>query len=107
MNDQDYIRAAVELVSDDWFVKNWNYDITDTDIDQYDLDALVAQLVRQVDATPISDKRPFHRHSVIERPLSTIIYSKDGYENGIGTSEPNSRTMNTLKAVVDSKVLEK
>ena len=57
MTDQDYIKAAVELADGAWFMQDNRTVQTPfmqvlllDDLMQWDLDALAAQLVRQVDA---------------------------------------------------------
>ena len=114
MNDQDYIRRAVEL-ADGW---SWSTIYDDhvcilnegnpygwhTRADQIIKDALAAQLVRQVCVMPEYD----------------VIISKDGTEvfsgghvkgieydiKTIAMARGNDITMNTIKAIVDSGVLE-
>ena len=81
MNDQEYIRKAVELTDDIW---PWDFHKKESvlEFSGYDLDALAAQLVRQA-----------YTHCV--RPIELagpIIY--DLYD-----------PMNTIKVIVDSKVL--
>ena len=101
MNDQDYIRKAVEL-ADGWSISQKDIlttahhgyfgNIEDIEI----LDALAAQLVRQVDA--LDD--PW----VTEYPRKSIIYS-DSLCQHIAEVKGPDRTMNTIKAIVDSGVL--
>ena len=95
MNDQDYIRKAVELVPDEW---PWDFFKADPDqtMDQPLKDALAAQLVRQVDALPFEDFHAFH----LERQRTYCNNDK-----GRGESIGPDRTMNTIKAIVDSGVL--
>jgi len=115
MNDQDYIRKAVELAD------GWDYSIEDEgteyefiylemadgtywaiDEEHIDLrslprifkDALAAQLVRQVDA--LDDLIPLAIHSyesMITKPDSYTLVCDEG------------RTMNTIRVIVDSEVL--
>ena len=99
MTDQDYIRKAVEL-ADGW-------DSADEQVDcplgcafrfplqVVVLDAIASQLVRQVDATDYWVEATSHFVDV----------------RGIGISrkwrhESDDRTMNTIKAIVDSEVLK-
>ena len=103
MNDQDYIKKAVEL-ADGWY---WGVNdlvdpppelrpigpVNDT-LPQIYLDALAAQLVRQVDATDYEIR--------MQLCAATIFYAGDEFWQLGG----KGRTMNTIKAIVDSKVLE-
>ena len=91
MNEQDYIKAAVEL-ADGWTYHDGDCSHEETErwfigckLPQVWLDALAAQLVRQVDAI---DGEKIHN---------------DFIQIGVG---PKDRTMNTIKAIVDSKVLK-
>lgn len=114
MNDQDYIRKGVEL-ADGFEIKNptkleiecwgeqdilWVEDYGSCPINlipQLVFDALAAQLVRQVDATGSHWVRPL--------PDSTTIFhshSNDAVQAVCGLG----RTMNAIKVIVDSKVLE-
>ncbi len=106
MNDQDYIRKAVELAGR-WFITKELRNSVDSGIRCMDVDypwfisaddlrgrpsgpgvdALAAQLVRQVD----------------ERPNAP----GGGAWADCFCFFPPDRTMNTIKAIVDSKVLEK
>lgn len=105
MNDQDYIKVAVEL-ADGWalqrnergvqyvlgphfsMIMHFNHPI------DWVLDALAAQLVRQVDN---------QIGSWIEvSPTLTRAYGNHGDHK----TEGPDRTMNTIKAIVDSRVLK-
>ena len=91
MNDQDYIRKAVELAD------GWSIDI----LSRYGLDvgkdALAAQLVRQVEKT--------HYITVYGTQVDICSRPPDDFEwDYIG--KKGERTLNTIKAIVDSKVLE-
>lgn len=108
MTDKEYIRKAVEL-ADDFLFKpyhdngfrfllpnepdgHYNELIRGFDnLPQWYLDALAAQLVRQVDALAPKAQRPFISWE------STSI-------SGLGMIGPD-RTMNTIKAIIDSGVL--
>ena len=107
MDDQDYIRKAVELAD------GWQYDeightgiykifLPDTmniwvSFDyQPALDALAAQLVRQVDVLS-------NYAGVKICPRITEIFSVAG-ESHMPSTGPD-RTMDTIKAIVDSAVL--
>ena len=101
----DYIRKAVEL-ADGWHLNgtvfgtpNDGPDLDDIkNITQQDLDALAAQLVRQVDA--------IERWIVDAECDGTDIL--DDYDRGSLKAQAlgPDRTMNTIKAIVDSGVLE-
>ena len=102
MNDKDYIRKAVEL-ADEWvtydttflggcYFAQHSYD----KVPQPVLDALAAQLVRQVDALPAES-------GVDVFPQQSIIYEASGNEAFVYVGD--DRTMNTIKAIVDSGVL--
>ena len=111
MNDQDYIKTGAEL-ADGW---TWThtgdgktlstikaphgfrfYRVNDG-FSQVGLDALAAQLVRQVD----------EHHEVFAKRTKTHVCSAlvDG-GNSLAMQRGPDRTMNTIKAVVDSGVLE-
>ena len=97
MKHQDYIRKAVEL-ADGFHVDSSGCHRTPRDNcveHQVYMDALAAQLVRQVDALdePMA--------VIIERNYTTLM---DGGNTQVVGNE--GRTMNTIKAIVDSKVLE-
>jgi hypothetical protein len=100
MNDQDYIKAAVEL-ADGWDMVGPQIigegAITLTRTNQMILDALAAHLVRQVDAT----------HYLFEsrNDGEAIVCNCDGSGKITKASEPYDRTRNTIKAIVDSGVL--
>ena len=107
MNDQDYIRAGIELAD------GWEYDddihnkvwvrpdhyvyANNDDSQQIYLDALAAQLVRQVDALDNIDI-DCHKERTYLREWSGL--HRDEVE-AIGSD----RTMNAIKVVVDSEVL--
>lgn len=105
MNDQDYIKRGVEL-ADGWAIHGKSLampcdahrDLWDlTDLDPCHLDALAAQLVRQVDATGRYRVETDQDYSLVHENMKpdndVIVFSKD-------------RTMNTIKAIVDSGVVE-
>ena len=108
MTDDDYIRKGIEfargwdltenqltLPSGHYFAVNCSADFRD-----WMLDALAAQLVRQVDAT-----RTFY---VEQLPWDTCVNKENGEAlSAYGDPENSERTMNTIKAIVDSGVLEK
>ena len=106
----NYIRKAVEL-ADGWRYHhdtfwgplhiNWNEgDELPDELKTLMFDALAAQLVRQLDAS--------NSCSLFVHPP---VYNSPGYARilGIGElsvrQEGNDRTMNTIKAIVDSEVL--
>ena len=103
MNDNDYIRKAVEL-ADGWSIShNIVYPPTQHlamsihHTSTWILDALAAQLVRQVDATGEQYVASTHSYVAVRgrgRCRSHIEY------------DDNDRTMNTIKAIVDSGVLK-
>ena len=111
MTDEEYIKAGVEL-ADGWhlnaladadFYHQWGdsqYDFISSplsDPDQYLLDALAAQLVRQTDAIKRYTINAFGGASVHSNPSSV---------EGIVNRRGPDRTMNTIKAIVDSGALE-
>ena len=100
------IRKAVEL-ADGWHMRgdNWFYYERQNgafpieNLPKQAIDALAAQLVRQVDALPVGETEVWVRRSIswIEHEDSdTPIKRCDGLD----------RTMNTLRAIIESKVLE-
>lgn len=97
MNDTDYIRKAVELV--DIERHPWDYykmkDI-DPPHEQFMVDALAAQLVRQVDATG---------DMWLEIASNGAVRAWNDCSE-ICLSFADDRTMNTIKAIVDSGVLD-
>lgn len=109
MNDNDYIRKGVELAAKSG-IAHWQElnqflhqfpleEAHDNEQNrQCELDALAAQLVRQVDATSKSvwpELIVYHNVTKIHDG-SVMKWVVDG----------SNRTMNTIKAIVDSKVLE-
>jgi len=111
----NYIKAAVELADgfgyDDCKIHDWDYvRLPDDSTAMHDLggpwfrttyhpalDALAAQLVRQVDA--------LDRFSIIIYEEETLIGDVMRIENIARGYSPDDRTMNTIKAIVDSGVL--
>jgi len=109
MTDEEYIRKAAELVG-------WGYTrpmhSADTPYlfipsgptigkrtDQHTLDALAAELVRQVDA--------LETHRVESHAASVMVYETHYPVNhAIAVRHGPDRPMNAIKAIVDSKVLE-
>lgn len=114
MTDNGYIRKAAELADgwefdDDihgkvWIRPNYYTYANNDDSQQVYVDALAAQLVRQVDPNhhvDISWMTCEVRDGETSNRLAYIEYR--------GTTPPYEgcdRTMNTIKAIVDSKVLE-
>ncbi len=105
MNDRDYIRKAVEL-ADGWEVGTKGVTLPNgrsrlfddpllgaMSLEQYWLDALAAQLVRQVDAAGWC--------FVITQEISEILAGEKTHFH-----EGPDRTLNTIKAIVDSGVLD-
>ena len=104
MNDQDYIRKAVELANGwgnlpgHWFSSPRDAQRAHHEIEQWELDALASQLVRQVDA--------LDNYNAYQEPKTTHIWEElsDG-ECECWSVDGDDRTMNTIKAIVDSGVL--
>ncbi len=101
MNDREYIRKAVELADGfqltgdgkHFSLPHGNYLPAIKNCPQQYLDALAAQLVRQVDATNYEVR--------MQACATTIFYGgKEFWQLG-----GKGRTMNTIKAIVDSGVL--
>jgi len=86
-DNQPLIYLIDEIESDEMSFMSWSYP-------QWMLDALAAQLVRQVDA--INEFT-----CVCAQEKLTFVYG-----TGYWKAEGPDRTMNTLKAIVESKVLE-
>ncbi len=129
MTDQDYIRKAVEL-ADGWEIDNqedgdaeydylsqagnmeWHFNedpMWVNDIPEIFIDALAAQLVRQVDSVAGYDLVSYTERAEIESDLQR---SPDGKTicrswRVVAQSINQGRTMNTLKAIIDSGVLNK
>lgn len=94
MNDQEYIRKGVELADDVWPWDFWKTGVQDiSEMSGLEIDALAAQLVRQVDASSPSSVAIYHG--------STQVFADSGFTRRKG----DDRTMNTIKAIVDSGVL--
>ncbi len=97
MNDQDYILKAVELADgwrywgNDYFVVKGVFIHAPTWVIK---DALAAQLVRQVDNLGTVDIQIFGRGTEI---------NQSGHESTVRIA--SDRTMNTIRAIVDSEVL--
>ncbi len=109
MTDNDYIRKAVELA--DGFMLNGNLiggsfmfdvggsiEIPTIEDNQWLLDALAAQLVRQMDELIL--------YSVHIKPIGAFIDHEGTGERITDCYLTGGRTMNTIKAIVDSKVLD-
>ena len=110
MKDEDYIKKAVEL-ADRWFVTDANivkatgispFHIGSTHFAQATIDALAAQLVRQVDAIE-APKHPDRPSAFYSTPHECQVWMR-GKVASVKTAD--DRTMNTIKAIIDSKVLE-
>ena len=99
MNDQDYIRKAVEL-ADGFAPEALQISNTDDMVvgfeEQFFLDALAAQLCRQVDALPMI-------WVCAENDTSCVQHSEFGTR---AVERGPDRTMNTIKAIIDSGVLD-
>ena len=105
MSDQDYIRKAVEL-ADGWEPFNsvavkcrgdvmWTNLNDEDETAQVTLDALAAQLVRQVVGVDGIE--------VIVQHGEAALWA---FDSMLGSSKGPDRTMNTIKAIVDSGVLD-
>ncbi len=114
MNDQGYIRKAVELADGfDYYEQSRQivltygpseYDFISTfteDLDRWFLDALAAQLVRQVDAI---DSISLDNKGG-EFPEIIVWNFRPGKNRMAASQRGPDRTMNTIKAIVDSGVL--
>ena len=111
MNDQDYIRAGIELADgweydDDIHNKVWvrpdHYAYANNDdSQQIYLDALAAQLIRQVDALPDYFVSTTEGVAMVHKQLNDNTDRSEGYYEMDG----DDRIMVTIKAIVDSKVL--
>ncbi len=107
MNDQDYIKAGVEL-ADGWYMTKhgkigvpghvWDFRPNA----QMVIDALAAQLVRQARKT----------HTVNTTNSACYVFETVKLDHNlstkkaIGMAKGNDDCMNTIKAIVDSKVLK-
>ena len=109
LTDEEYIRKGVELVSDDFCLHENTgaiffhgvptYPINPVNTPEWFRDALAAQLARQVDAT--------ERFAVWAFPAGVeVVEDSDNWVGRVSYSEGDNRTMNTIKAIVDSGVLE-
>ena len=98
MTDDEYIREAVSQ-ADGWrYWGNDNFVVKGVEIHAPTWvikDALAAQLVRQVDAT---------EYRLDVGPKGTVLYEPQGDMFESPGLDPD-RTMNTLRAIVDSGVL--
>ena len=104
----DYIKAAIEMADgfsvmtpfDDGveYLMHESHGTSKATPEQWFLDALAAQLVRQVDA--------LDRFSIIIYEEETLIGDVMRIENIARGYSPDDRTMNTITAIVDSGVLK-
>ncbi len=114
MDDQDTIRKAVEL-ADGWTsgtvgitlpsdgIRLYDHPITGPmSLEQFWLDALAAQLVRQVDA--LNPDYLFTCDEDHDAYVYDVTHDKADLDH-ITEGTGGDRTMNTIKAIVDSKVL--
>ena len=104
MTDEEYIKKGVEL-AEGWHDKNDAHSsrIFVESCEGYRgvlpgskelLDALAAQLVRQVDSHPDAEIETYFMQTIVRvKSAPTIVEGPD-------------RTMNTIKAIVDSEVLD-
>jgi len=119
MDSNEYIKNAV-LLADGWDIDNcesgdpdydyisfagggeWHYNedpMWIADIPEIFLDALAAQLTRQVDAVILFDIRV--REDGVE--MWQLLEASSQWE--MTKTQSPDRTMNTIKAIIDSKVL--
>ena len=112
----DLLRKAVEL-ADGWRLSerghiiypSWHshigYSLEET-VPEWVLDALAAQLVRQIDS--LSHKMGITVWMDSQRSVvATIVHPRGiGSQHFLGVGEGDDRTMNTIKAIVESGVLE-
>ena len=114
MTDEEYIKAAITL-AEGWRLNRFDGDLVVIDglrlgwpthrlVDDKVwarpvLDALAAQLVRQVDAT---NEYLF----ASAYPGWSSVVPKGNHSTPLATHEGSDRTMNTLKCIVDSGVLQ-
>lgn len=104
MNDQDIIRKAVEL-ADGWsyqpidfvWIHQHGADEAYSLEVQWVLDALAAQLVRQVDALP--EPKPM---IICSATACSVVHPDESY---LMEGNDAGRTMNTLRAIIESGVL--
>ena len=104
----DYIRKAIELAGFDTHDERelrvlTNHGIFYVDYDeQFFLDALAAQLVRQVDALGVDI------YELSSEPLCSRLVRHEGIDGELVAEVLGpDRTMNTIKAIVDSGGLKK
>ena len=97
----NYIKKAVEL-AEGWDDDNeWSRAVLMTQ-SQRCLDALAAQLVRQVDALGTVSIMYDDKRIIIRNSQQKDIFDIGFYQR----NEVPGRTMNTIKAIIDSGVLE-
>ena len=102
MDMNDYIRKAVELADNIW---PWDYHKTlnTLGLNQIELDALSAQLVRQVEQ---HDDYVIHAYPRTTSVVQVTEKYNEIIEKTLTSGFGLDRTMNTIKAIVDSGVLE-
>lgn len=102
MNDQNYIRKAVKLADDVW---PWDFHKKETviELSGYDRDALAAQLVKQMDDTKYRVIIAGGYSEIMEDFIDTM---KRELVTCIASVKGPNRAMNTIRVIVDSKVLE-
>lgn len=120
MSDEEYIRKAVELADgfkqrSEGFIREFddsganfiNFYLEWPELEdelRFGLDALAAQLVRQVDALG-----PNYAMQLARDVVCVDIYEPEGprlLAHAQSCIDGPNRTMNTIRAIVDSKVLE-
>lgn len=106
----DTIRKAIEL-ADGVYLDEYSHligmgsAVFIDDLQQYHLDSLAAQLVRQVDALDRIHVSTIPAGSEIWERVEADDGGWDGVQN-LGSAQGPDRTLNTIKAIVDSGVLE-
>ena len=113
-NDQDYIRKAVEIAEpkfrmrrdSEGFVHYYGESdhefigtLFEEGLDQYLVDALAAELVRMVDAREDFSLRCYDEF--------TSLFLRQNGMRLLAKVSSEGRSMNSIKAIVDSGVLEK
>ena len=112
MTDEEYIEQGIELANE-WRRSNkyvvcidgcqhW-YSTGETKMPSYLLDALAAQLVRQVDAVHLEDGR--HCKVAVWPNYTQVTAWNASGGDVLREAQGTDRTMNTIKAIVDLGVL--
>ena len=100
MNDKEYIRKATEMADGFTLSPSGLYRTPRGHPVEAQVlaDALAAQLVRQMDELIL--------YRVQSEPTGTFIHHEGTGERILDSCLAGNRTMNTIKAIIDSKVLE-